>query len=288
MSSPSQPTVFEDPQVSGTCEGDADLRELIIDEPADVYHARAGEYLSSHLLGDFRKCPLLFHRKRCGLIPDVDRPAYLVGRAAHTVILEGMDAFQRSFAVGGPINPKTGSPFGSSTKAWAEWAVQQGGKEVLTNEQYDLVMHMAAGVKLNSFAQELLDGGIAEGVVRADYCGKRCQIRLDWLNPHAGIVDLKTCDDLQWFESDARRYCYLHQVSFYRAVLTQVLGVAMPVFFIAVEKREPYRCGVWQVVEDSLASAQRENEAAIKRLLRCEETNVWETGYEDVRSFDYV
>jgi hypothetical protein len=92
-----------------------------------------------------------------------------------------MDAFQRSFAVGGPINPKTGSPFGSSTKAWAEWAVQQGGKEVLTNEQYELVMHMAAGVKLNSFAQELLDGGIAEGVVRADYCGKRCQIRLDWV-----------------------------------------------------------------------------------------------------------
>ena len=43
----------------------------------------------------------------------------------------------------------------------------------------------------------------------------------------------------------------------------------------AVEKKEPYRCGVWQVAEDSLASAQRENEAAIGRLLRCEETGIW-------------
>lgn len=262
--------------------------DVLIHEPANVYHANAGEYLSSHLLSDFRKCPLLYHRKRSGLIADEDRPAYLVGRAAHTVILEGLEAFRRSFAVGGPINPKTGSPFGSSTKAWAEWAAKQGGKDVITLEQFNLVSQMAEGVKRNEFAQELLSGGIAEGVVRTEYCGKRCQIRLDWLNPHSGIVDLKTCDDLQWFESDAKRYSYIHQMAFYRAVLAQVLGMAMPVFFIGVEKREPYRAGVWQVSDDSLASAQRENEAAIGRLLRCEETNTWETGYEDVRSFDHV
>lgn len=277
---------FANTTVSEEC-GKATLAPLV-NEPADVYHASAGEYLSSHLLADFRKCPLLYHRKRCGLIPDEDRPAYLVGRAAHTVILEGLTAFQRAFAVGGPINPKTGSPYGASTKAWAEWAAAQGGKEVLTNEQYNLVMHMANGVKLHDFAQELLSDGVAEGVLRADYCGKPCQIRLDWLNPHAGIVDLKTCDDLQWFEADAKRYSYLHQVAFYRAVLAQVIGVGMPVFFIAVEKKEPYRCGLWHVAEDSLASAQRENEAAITRLLRCEATNTWQTGYEEVRSFDHI
>lgn len=270
------------------CEATSDYDVVLLQEPADQYHAQAGDNLSSHLLSDFRKSPLLYHRKRNGLIPDEDRPAYLVGRAAHTVILEGPEAFRCSFAVGGPINPKTGSPYGASTKAWAEWAVAQGGKEVLTKEQYKLVMSMAAGVASHEFAQELLSGGIAEGVVRTEYCGKQCQIRLDWLNPHAGIVDLKTCDDLQWFEADAKRYSYIHQVAFYRAVLAQVIGVAMPVFFIAVEKKEPFRCGVWQVADDSLASAQRENEAAIARLIRCEEAGVWETGYEDVRFFDYV
>ena len=138
---------------------------FLIREPAEVYHHNAANFLSSHFLADFRKCPLLYHRKRCGLIPDEDRPAYLLGRAAHTVILEGMDTFQQSFAVGGPINPKTGLPFGSSTKAWAEWAAAQGNKGVLTDRQYELITHMAAGVKRHAFAQELLADGIAEGVV---------------------------------------------------------------------------------------------------------------------------
>ena len=81
---------------------------------------------------------------------------------------------------------------------------------------------------------------------------------------------------------------YAMRVIRYRAVLARVIGVAMPVFLLAVEKKEPYRCGVWQVADDSLTSAQRENEAAIARLLACEATGCWSSGYEDVRSFDYV
>jgi len=138
-----------------------DVLGILVQEPADLYHSKAADYLSSHALADFRKCPLLFHRKRCGLVPDEDRPAYLVGRAAHTVILEGLDAFQESFAVGGPVNPKTGRSYGSTTKAWAEWAAAQQ-KEVLTNQQYSLVMQMANGVAQHDFAQELLSEGVAE------------------------------------------------------------------------------------------------------------------------------
>jgi hypothetical protein len=259
----------------------------LIHEPVEVYHAKAGEHLSSHLLGDFRKCPQLYHRKRCGLICEEVRPAYLVGCAAHTVILEGMEAFRQRYAVGGPVNPKTGSPFGSSTKAWAEWAEAQG-KPVLTGEQYNLVLHMANSVKVHALAQRLLAEGVPEGVVRTDYCGVACQIRMDWFDPHQGIVDLKTCDDLTWFEADARRFGYGHQVAFYRAVLARVIGVSMPVHFIAVEKKEPYRAGVWKVSDDTLTAAQRENEAAIERLKRCAATGHWPTGYEECRCFDYV
>ncbi|MCA9267840.1 MAG: PD-(D/E)XK nuclease-like domain-containing protein, partial [Planctomycetales bacterium] len=115
-----------------------------------------------------------------------------------------------------------------------------------------------------------------------------CQIRMDWFDPHQGIVDLKTCDDLTWFEADARRFGYGHQVAFYRAVAAQVIGVAMPVYFIAVEKKEPYRTGAWQVSGDTLAAAQRKNEAAIERLQRCEQSGDWPTGYEECRCFDHV
>jgi len=259
----------------------------LIREPAAVYHANARDYLSSHQLADFRKSPLLYQRKKLGLIADEDRPAYLEGRALHTLVLEGHDQFEAEYAVGGPINPRTGAPFGSTTKAFARWAESQG-KDVLTDAQHELVQKMAEGVRAHQIAVELLSEGIPEGVVRTEYCGVPCQIRMDWLDVHRAMVDLKTCDDLTWFEADARRYGYVYQVAFYRAVLQQVIGLAMPVYFMAIEKREPFRCGLWQVDLDILAQAQRENEAAIDRLKLCIESDSWPSGYGEVRLFDSI
>ena len=261
----------------------------ITHEPAEQYHAKAGEFLSSHLLADFRKSPLLYYRKRFGFAIEEEksRPAFVLGRAAHTLILEGLDIFDETYEVGGPINPRTGQPFGSGTKAWAEWA-ESHGKDVLTVEQFELISRMSQAVNTHPVASGLLEDGVAEGIVRADYCQVPCQIRMDWFESHTGIVDLKTCDDLTWFEADARRYGYAHQLAFYRAVLAQVVGVLMPVHLIAVEKKEPHRCGVWKLEPDSLAIAQQENEGAIDRLRQCLAENHWPTGYEDVRTFDYV
>jgi hypothetical protein len=75
-------------------------------EPAEEYHSKAADFLSSHQIMDFMKCPWLHFKKRSGLIPDKDSPAYLIGRAAHSRILEGRDVYEASFAMGGPINPK--------------------------------------------------------------------------------------------------------------------------------------------------------------------------------------
>ncbi len=111
---------------------------------------------------------------------------------------------------------------------------------------------------------------------------------MDWFEPHHGIVDLKTCDDLTWFEADARRFGYAHQLAFYRAVLAQVIGVHMPVHLIAVEKKEPFRCGVWLVSPDTLAVAHRDNEQAIDRLKACLAEELWPTGYEERRLFDFI
>ena len=259
--------------------------QLLLHEPAAAYHALSTEFLSSHQLGDFRRCPLLYRKKKLGLIEDEDRPAFLVGCALHTLVLEGREKFEAEYAAGGPINPKTGEMFGTTTKAWAAWAEAQG-KPVLTLAQFDLVKKMAEGVRANSLAVNLLSEGVAEGVIRMECRGVPCQVRMDWFDPYRGIADLKTCDDLTWFEADARRYGYLHQMAFYRAVLLVALGIPMPVHFIAVEKKEPFRCGVWQVHPDALAQAQKENEAAIERLKRCVATDNWPSGYEEKRIFD--
>ena len=143
-------------------------------------------------------------------------------------------------------------------------------------------------VRSHPEARAILASGLPERVVRHKYCELPCQIRMDWFDPHRGITDLKTCDDLSYFEADARRFGYVHQLAFYRAVLREVIGLTMPVFLIAVEKREPYRAGVWIVDPGVLAVAERENEAAIARLQQCQSDDRWPTGYEDLRLLDVI
>jgi hypothetical protein len=256
-------------------------------EPAEVYHAQRAKYLSSHQLAEFRRNQLLFRKKQLGLVKDEDRPAFLLGRAAHTLILEGREAYEREFAVGGPVNPKTGEPFGSRTKAFQEWADAQG-KPVLTDDQVLLVENLNAAVHAHEHAAALLADGVAEGVVRTDYCGVACQGRFDWVNPQRGIVDLKTCDSIDYLQLDARSYGYAHQMAFYRSLLTCVSETVVPAYLIAVEKREPFRCGVWRMGEDVLGIAQKENEEGIERLKECRAKDQWVSGYEDIRVFDWI
>ena len=257
------------------------IMAAVLREPAKTYHANASRYLSSHALGEFRRCPLLYRRRRLGLVPDRDSPAYLLGRAAHTLILEGRVAYERAFAVGGPINPRTGQPYGAGTKAFAEWAASTG-REGLDDSQASLVERMAEGVSAHEEASRLLAEGLAERVVRVERLDVACQARIDWISFADGgrLVDLKTCEDLSRFEADARRFSYPHQVAFYREVLAGGCGTRLPVSIVAVEKQEPFRVGTWHVAERLLERCTRENEAAIERLKRCEREDRWPTDFE--------
>jgi hypothetical protein len=273
------------------CEPRTEVRNMaspFLTEPETQYRAQARFHLSSHALADFRACPLLYRQKQLGLIPDADHAAFLVGRAIHVMTLEGREAYTRGFAIGGPINEKTAKPYGRETKAFADWA-QSCGKPVLSHDQADLVEQLAGAVHRHPVAATLLAAGQAEAVLRLPYAGISCQGRLDWVvGAGQALCDLKTCDDLTWFEADARRFGYAHQVAFYRALVREATGQVPEVSLIAVEKRAPYRCGVWRMTGQVLDQAERENLAAMRRLEQSQRTDTWPTGYEDIRPFDYI
>ena len=262
--------------------------------PADEYHqaARDGKFLSSHLLGDFRKTPKLYRMKMTGEIEPSESAAFTMGRAVHSLILEGRSAFEKEFLVSeGPTNPKTNEPFGKLTKAYREWAAAQS-KCVISGPEFALMTKLQQSVWTHPVAMELLDDGIAEQTVRTSYCSEPCQIRMDWFRlEYEGrtiICDLKTCENIDWFESDARKFGYSLQLGFYRAVLMRAIQAELgdrPVdcYLIGVEKREPYRCGVWKLSEDLLESAARENERAIAELQECRSINRWPTRLEELR-----
>jgi len=265
-----------------------DLR-FLIHEPADVYHAKAKLFLTAHALHEFRRCPLLYHKKELGLVPERDTTAYLIGRAVHVLVLEGRQSYEREYAIGGPINPKTGQPFGSQTKAFAEWAEQQN-KPVLSDAHAALVEQMATAVKNHTLVYELLAEGVAEGVVRCKYAQFLCQARIDWINSRSStgpsIVDLKTVDDLDSFEFVIRTLGYVHQLAFYRALVAIAGECLLPVHVVAVEKREPFRVGVWQITPKVLDQAQDQNEKAMAELRHCRATGNWFTRFEELRVID--
>lgn len=134
---------------------------------------------------------------------------------------------------------------------------------------------LQSAVWLHPIAGELLDGGWAEGMVRTTYNGEPVQIRIDYFNPNyrdeltgreGAIIDIKTYESIDFFEADARRYGYLHQLAFYREVMRIASGEKFPVYIIAVEKKAPYRVGVWKLAPEALDDAKADNERAISLL----------------------
>lgn len=258
------------------------------------YHqaARDGKFLSSHLLGDFRKSPLLYKKKMSGEIEPTESTALAIGRAVHVLILEGRAKFDEEFLVSsGPINPRTQEPFGRTTKAYREWAEAQV-KDVVSGPDFALMEKMRQGVWSHPVARELLDEGIAEQTIRTSYCNEPCQIRPDWYrsdyNGRPAIVDLKTTSDLTYFEGDARRFGYPSQLSFYREVLRTASGgeIVADCLLVAIEKIEPFRCGVWKLTDGILESCALQNERAIAELRECRMTNAWPTRTEGLRILD--
>lgn len=257
---------------------------FLITEPAAVYHARRRDYVSSHQIADFRRCPRLFRRKQLGLVTEAESAAYAFGRAAHTLILEGRERFDAQYVVGPPLDPATGRPLDGRTRAGKAWLAAQT-RPVVSARDAAAMEAMRDGVLSHIYARELLAQGVAEGVVRASYLGVPCQARIDWINPVAdrGIVDLKTCDDLDAFERDAARFGYANQLAFYRSLVFEACGRELEVALVAVEKKEPYRCGVWTLSEELLDRAELQNDEAVDELMRCRERDRWPTRYESLR-----
>jgi hypothetical protein len=49
----------------------------------------------------------------------------VLGSAAHKLILEGRHEFDLCYAVGAPVNERTGKEYGRDTQAFARWVEQQ-------------------------------------------------------------------------------------------------------------------------------------------------------------------
>jgi hypothetical protein len=254
--------------------------------PEDEYNSRRDLWETAHSFQTFRKCPFMYRKAKDGEKPK-DSAVFAFGRAAHTLILEGQDKYNASYAIGGPINEKTGKPYGVDTQAYSKWASEQG-KPVLSNDQNAVLMSMASSVLEHQMASALLrhdDDTAVEAVVEAmELYGHPFQSRIDMIRAEGtAFIDLKTCANLDKFEYDAREYGYIEQMAAYRDVCRSNNASIKEVHIVAVEKQEPYRVGVWLILPESLDKASEINKQTGNELLECIDLDEWPTRYEQVR-----
>lgn len=243
------------------------LNELIYDEPHGDYHARRGEFLTSHLLIHAFESTERFVDSLNGL--DSDCQAYAFGRASHVHLLEGLNAFAAEYTVGGPINPWTGKGYGTQTKAFAAWAAKQD-RDAISRDDYELIKRMTEACRSNRAVAQLLENGRSEVTARTVYAGVPCQIRIDWLGEINGrrfLLDYKTTRDLSTFwPHQFNAYSYLVQQSFYWAVAEQITGEELPVVLLACEKSADAPVSLIRLKRERLAEQAAKNEAKIREI----------------------
>lgn len=221
---------------------------------------------------------------------DEESKALIFGRAGHSLVLEGVRAFEAEFIVtpenapkrptSAQINAKRPSPETLyAIDFWNAFNAQAQGRTIISRDDYEAINGVKNAVESHPFAKLLLGTGVSESTVifDQDVDGEkvRCKVRPDRTPaPEMRVLlDLKTCEDASYdgFIRACRRFGYFQQAAFYidgynaaRALpMVQEGGVwkvdrtvppapAMDAFaFIAVEKKAPFRCEVYTLGGDN-------------------------------------
>ena len=178
-------------------------------------------------------------------------PAMSTGRALNDFLTCTAEEFGARYTVAdGPVNPKTGRPYGPETKSYLDWASKQD-KTPVTSDDFRMFSEMA----------KAYDGHVVIGNLSAYAChhnavyaatveGVDCLVKIDklYVSPDAVVaVDIKTTSDIGAFGHTASSLRYREQQALIALVL-ETNGIQNPqVFIAAIEKGPLPRCGVFGV-----------------------------------------
>lgn len=212
-------------------------------------------------------------------------PAMSTGRAMNDFLTCSAEEFGERYLIAeGPVNPKTGKPYGSDSKAYLEWVAQQA-KTPVTPEDHAMFGNMAKAYAAHSVINSLKDYECTNNAVfGAEIGGVQCLAKVDklYVSDKAVIaVDVKTTSDLQAFARSSDSLRYREQ----QALISMVLeknGVAdVQSLIAAVEKGPIPRCGVFSVKD--IAAYKDAVYAALCAYGESLKTGCYGTNFESLR-----
>lgn len=266
---------------------------LVYDLSNEEYHA--GDGISKSGLDDFARSPEIYY----ALHKDPKRPAretkagQLEGTLAHCSVLEPNEFNHRYLVIPADaprrpteaqLNAKNPSPQSVAAMSWWEdFNARNGGKQIITGDQYEVAMRQAESVRRLPQVAEILSAGHAE--VSAYWTdpktGVLCRCRPDWKHPAGSgsiLMDLKTCGDASpaEFARQIARKSYHRQDAFYSDGYRMASGEDVLAFiFVAVESQYPYAACATMLDDDGREQGRAENRRLIDRYADCLVTDIW-------------
>jgi hypothetical protein len=255
--------------------------------PMSVYHSQAlcdGPSISSSGLRKiFNESPAHFYCNWDGNPErenDGDSPAFVLGRAAHHLLL-GEDDFTSLF-IQRPDEVE-GEPWQGNRKACKAWIKQQqaAGRTILTPDQIKTIRGMARSLA----AHPLVQSGILNGLVEVSMVW-RCKDTGVWKKARpdviptdsGGFCDLKTTTSVQALDikRTLAEYGYAQQAALVAEGWQTITGERCEEFcFAFVEKTAPYCTRFVVVTPEDMLRGERANYAAAETFKKCLEAKTW-------------
>ena len=226
--------------------------------------------LSFSSLKEFHKSPkhyIAYLTKKWKQTPDM-----LVGSALHCKLLEP-EKYSDRYAVA-PECDKRGIECKS---LWAKFAIANEGKDLITQDQQVLVDAMLQAVKTNAPAWELFNQiGQTEAKKEGVIAGLPFVGYIDALGDDI-LIDLKSCQSSspREFMRDAYNNLYHLQAAIYH----KLTGVK-DIYFIAVEKSEPYNVTTFRLNADDNIHGENLLAHLTDQFNLCMDLNQFDKGYE--------
>jgi len=255
-------------------------------ESIEQYHANPA--ISHSKLECYRRRPALYYKKYVArtLPPPEDTGAFRLGSAVHCAVLE-----EKQFSSRYILRPDCDRRTKEGKIQFAEFSAQHADKTLLDADEMSQVVQMREAIAAHPLASQLLADGLAETTWRKEQPNAlgALQCRTDWFSslgcelsdfkPY--VLDIKTVDSLDSdafrnFERAAFNYGYHRQAGFYLPLINEIFQWSVSrMYYVAVEKCEPYGVAVYTLSDDAIAKGQDENIADLVRLKRSLETNEW-------------
>jgi hypothetical protein len=252
------------------------------DIPLEIYHSQKicdGPSVSStglrRVLEINGGSPLHFYDEWSGN-PDCaepeDKPAFMLGRAAHFLFLEGAKragAFSTYFATTDEFEDYKKQ----AARDWRDNVIASGRTPLLARD-YDALIGMAHQIATDRIAVSLLRGDIERSIFYKDKkTGLWIKSRPDCIPTDSGdFADLKTTSRTSFplLMNDVGNHGYHQQAAVIREASAEVLKLGMASFsLIFVESKRPYAVRVVVLDPIDIDLGHRQNRRALDLIAKC-------------------